>query len=140
MPVGAKPRGIDRRPVGAVYFEQRRKGNRAPLANTPSFGPIGEDAKEPSLQARPPLKAIDSLYDTGPRFLHDLFGNRATFHKRKRKPKQRCMVTLEQFTKRTFVTSTEALDQNVLCVFVPLVHPTRSRATLTVQPPMRHFG
>src|SRR6266516_7583061 len=94
-----------------VTRRQRRQRHRAAFALGPSLRGVREDAVDPGLQGRAPLKGVDTAYDREPRLLDDLVGNRSAAHIRQGKPSERRVMELYEPHKGRLVPASERSAQ-----------------------------
>src|SRR6266481_6100643 len=82
--------------IVGVHGRQRRERHRSTLALGPGLCGVREDAKDPGLQRRALLEAVDAADDREPRLLNDLVRNGGTAHVGKGEPPERCVMACDE--------------------------------------------
>src|SRR3954452_17655836 len=86
---------------------KRRERHRAPLTHAAGLGLIGEDVKQPRLERRALLKAIERADDRKPRLLHDVLGDRVGAHVRARHALEARVVARDEGHERLLVAGAQ---------------------------------
>src|SRR6185436_18357201 len=107
--------------IVAVALE-RREGHASRLPCSARLGLVDEDAKQPRLEARSALEAVDPVENCEPGLLHHLFGDRARADEVLSEAQERRGVAVDEIRERTLVPAPQSGDE--ACV-VELCLPRR---------------